>query len=642
MVNFMKQVQTAIGILPRAWKKFILISFDILSLSFAVWVAYSLRIGVWTMPNIDQVALILAAPLVAMPVFIKFGLYRSVIRYLPERAFWEMTNSVIIATLLWVGTLFFFEISRHGTMPRSVPAIYCVLAILIVVGSRFMVKFLLWSPARKTYSSQVLVYGAGAAGAQLAKALQREGGKYVVGFLDDDATLHGRDVSGVRVYAPSDLANLIDRIGVQEVIVSIPSIDSSRRKSIAANLSQHNVKIRTLPAIADLASGRYLISQIREINIGDILGRSSVPADPALLQKMIKGRSILVSGAGGSIGSELCKLITKWQPLKLILLEANEFALYQIERELNKRTNLPIVPILGSVTDELLVQRTIKTHAIQVVFHAAAHKHVPLVEANVLEGIRNNVFGTQSIVTAAYEAGVENFILISTDKAVRPPNVMGATKRWAELITHSFAERALTDGTGQKFSVVRFGNVLGSNGSVVPLFKEQIESGGPVTVTDEEMTRYFMSIHEAAELIIQAGALAEGGDTFLLEMGNPVKIHDLAENMIRLAGLSIRNKETPNGDISINIIGRRPAEKTHEELFYDPASAFKTKHSKILCAQRSKNKIENLTAHILDLSEALAEAHELRARHILFDLVQKCEIRLDTENVVRLDIVGRK
>ena len=366
-----------------------------------------------------------------------------------------------------------------------------------------------------------------------------------------------------------------------------------------------------------------MISQIREVRIDDVLGRSSVPADPELLREMIENRSILVSGAGGSIGSELCKLIVKWKPKLLVLLEANEFALYSIDKLLGEHARSLVIPVLGSVTDEVLVKRTLKTHGIQVVFHAAAHKHVPLVESNVLEGIRNNVFGTEAMARSAFDVGVERFVLISTDKAVRPSNVMGATKRWAELITRHNAERAARHQTGQKFSAVRFGNVLGSNGSVVPLFKEQIANGGPVTVTDPEMTRYFMSISEAAELIVQAGALSESGDTFLLEMGEPVRIMDLAENMVRLSGLSVRSPENPSGDIAISIIGGRPGEKIHEELFYDPANVTPTRHPKIVKAYRQSRPIANLTEELALLSRMLETEDELGARRVLFKLVQQ-------------------
>lgn len=598
-----------------------LLTFDFVALSFCVWAAYSLRLSTWLAPNPHQLLTIVTAPFVSVPVFLRFGLYRSVIRYLPERAFLNIANAVVVSTLVWVCMLFAMEMSRMGNVPRSVPAIYCILAILIIGGSRFFAKYLLWTPIHRRYTGQVVIYGAGDAGSQLANALMRDGHKYVAGFLDDEKTLQGRDVAGIRVYSPTYLNQLIETTGVKEIILSMPSIDATRRQKIVADLSQHQVKIRALPAITDLASGRYLVSQIREIDIDDILGRSSVPAAPELLQSMIKGRALMVSGAGGSIGSELCKLILKWEPRKLILFEANEFALYQIERELQKRTKLPVIPVLGSVCDAPLVRRTLKANGVQVVLHAAAHKHVPLVEANVLEGIRNNVFGTRAIAEAAFDTGVENFVLISTDKAVRPPNVMGATKRWAELVVRDCAERARKAGTGQKFSAVRFGNVLGSNGSVVPLFKEQIASGGPVTVTDAKMTRYFMSIHEAAELIVQAGALSEGGDIFLLDMGEPVRIIDLAENMIRLAGLSVRDSATPKGDIPITIIGRRPAEKTHEELFYDPESSERTKQPKIFRAPSNSEGQGSINDELSAMQDALTQEDEALARRTLFDLV---------------------
>ncbi|MBZ0217628.1 MAG: polysaccharide biosynthesis protein [Fimbriimonadaceae bacterium] len=618
MLNYIRGATTD---LHRSTKLAILIVFDFLALTFAVWAAYSIRLNTFFVPDLLQVLVMIAAPLTAIPVFVKFGLYRAVIRYLPERAFWTIANAVIFATLLWVGLLFALEISRYGFVPRSVPVIYFVLAFLILSGSRFGAKYFLWTPLRKKMSGDVAIYGAGAAGFQLASALQREGNKYVAGFIDDDKSLQGRDVAGIRVYSPEKLAYLIDMIGVKEIILSMPSINAVRRQEIIANLSQHQVKIRALPGITDLASGRYLISQIREIDIDDILGRSLVPANPALLEKMIKDRAILVTGAGGSIGSELCRLIAKWKPAKLVLLEANEFALYQIGRELKKRAKLPIVSLLGSVTEAKLVSRTIKDEDIQVVFHAAAHKHVPLVEANVLEGIRNNVFGTNTIAKTAYEAGVENFVLISTDKAVRPTNVMGATKRWAELVVHHYADKAQKTKKKQKFCTVRFGNVLGSNGSVVPLFKEQIVNGGPVTVTDKEMTRYFMSIHEASELIVQAGALCEGGDTFLLEMGEPVHILDLAKNMIQLAGLGIRSEQNPSGEIAISIIGRRPGEKTHEELYYDPSSAKPTSHPKILRTAQTEYSSHNIETELAKLAAHFEKEDETAARQTLFDLI---------------------
>lgn len=635
-----KFLRTYLLAIPRPMKRLVLVAFDSIALFTAVWAAYSLRLSTFMIPDVAQLLVMVAAPVVAIPVFIRMGLYRSVIRYLPERAFWTITKAVGIATLLWLGALFLLEVSRVGTVPRSVPIIYFILAIWIIGGSRFGAKYLLWPPAQRKFSGQVLIYGSGAAGAQLAAALHQEGNKYVAGFLDDDTSLHGRDVSGIRVYSPARLPHLIETMGIKEVILSMPSLGPTERQKIISDLSQHKVKIRSLPALADLARGRYLISQVREIDIDDILGRSSVPADPKLLGEMLEGRSILVSGAGGSIGSELCKLIVKWNPRKLVLLEANEFALYQIERELKKRTDLPIVPILGSVGDAALVARTFAREGVQAVFHAAAHKHVPLVEANALEGVRNNIFGTQTIAKAAYEAGVENFVLISTDKAVRPTNVMGATKRWAELIVSYWAAKAKKETSGQKFCAVRFGNVLGSNGSVVPLFKEQIAQGGPVTITDEKMTRYFMSIHEAAELIVQAGRLSKGGDIFILEMGEPMPIVALAENMIRLAGVSLRTKDNPGGDIAISIIGARPAEKIHEELFYAPESVKPTRVSKILRSQEDQKLRTPLTGEMNKLMDSYEEEDELSLRQILFQLIDDSDNKKIDESVVPLKLVS--
>ena len=347
-----------------------------------------------------------------------------------------------------------------------------------------------------------------------------------------------------------------------------------------------------------------------------------MPPNPDLIRDMVVGRTILVTGAGGSIGSELCRKISRWAPQRLVLFEANEFALYQIEQELVDFPDIVVVPVLGSVTDKARVEQTLSKHNIDVIFHAAAHKHVPLVEANALEGIKNNVFGTSVMVDAAYHLGVKKFVLISTDKAVRPTNVMGATKRWAELLVQQRAEDAARNNTGQCFCSVRFGNVLGSNGSVVPLFKKQIADGGPITLTDPAMTRYFMSIQEAAELLVQAGALSEGGDVFLLDMGESMSIADLAENMIRLAGLSVRNESNPHGDIEVVVTGARPGEKLYEELFYDASSVQATTHAKIMRSMRQGQAL-NIEDELLGLSAAVAKLDEKSARSILFDLVSR-------------------
>lgn len=608
--------------LPRRWKSLILAAFDAVALMGVLWASYQLRLGGTFRPTDIHWLIMSFAPAIALPVFLRFGLYRAVIRYLPERAIWTILQAMGVATLLWVFVLFIAEATKFATLPRSIPVFYFLLGTIVVGGSRFAAKYLLWQPLRRQLpAATVMIYGAGDSGRQLATALRTQGSTYVIGFLDDDRNLQGRDVVGLRVHSPARIESLIKDHGVTEVILSMPSAESSRRKEIVTELSKLPVKIRTLPSISEIASGKYLVSQLREIDIDDLLGRSTVPADPELLGPMVKGRVIMVTGGGGSIGSELCRIIAKWEPKKLVLFEANEFALYKIDKELADPNGTSIVPVLGSVTDDKLMRRTIAAHGVEAIIHAAAHKHVPLVEANALEGVRNNVFGTLTVAEAAFAGGVRDFILVSTDKAVRPTNVMGASKRWAELIVRDVGERARAAGTGQRFSAVRFGNVLGSNGSVVPLFREQIAAGGPVTLTDERMTRYFMSIHEAAELIIQAGTLSEGGDLFLLDMGQPVKIRELAENMIRLAGFSVRSPGNPQGDIEIEVIGARPAEKLFEELFYDPAQASATRHPKILRARMGHRADANLGASLAELEEALTRADEPALRKTLFEFI---------------------
>lgn len=614
----LNKVRDGLSGLPRRFKQAILIAFDTLALLGVLWLSFTIRLGGPFTPMPAHLLLMLLAPAVAIPVFVRLGLYRAVIRYLPERALWTIIQAMMLATLFWVFALFLAEATRLAVFPRTVPFFYFIFGTVIIAGSRFLAKALLWLPERSVgQRGGVVIYGAGSAGTQLAEALRAQRASHVVAFLDDDESLWGRDVAGVRVYPPAKLDELIRNRGVHEVILSIPSADATRRAQIVSELSHHQLKIRALPAIADLVSGKYLVSQLREIDIDDLLGRSAVPADPELMRKMIADRVILVTGAGGSIGSELTRLIVRHAPKKLILLEANEFALYEIERSLKTLAEVPLVPVLGSVADGGLVRRTLAGHGVEVIFHAAAHKHVPLVESNPFEGVRNNVIGTRTLVEAAVAAKVQRFVLISTDKAVRPSSVMGATKRWAELIVRHYGK-----GRGTRYCSVRFGNVLGSNGSVVPLFREQIAAGGPVTLTDKRMTRYFMSIHEAAELIVQAGALAEGGDIFLLEMGEPVAISDLAENMVRLAGLSVKSEDNPQGDIAIIETGARPGEKLTEELFFDPANALRTTQPKILRSPPGARKTDGLEPALAALEAALVAEDEAELRRVLFAYVE--------------------
>lgn len=628
-----------IGELPRFWKRVILITFDVCALSFALWASFSLRYGSWTPPNtLDQFFIIATAPVVALPIFIRLGLYRAVIRYLPERALWTILQATTLAAVCWVVLVFLSQMAGRGVVPRSVPILYWAIATMLVGSSRFLAKKVLWSASGQLVKNHpIVIYGAGESGAQLVNALRRQGTQRIVGFVDDDPSLHGRDVAGIRVFSKSSFPHLVSQYGVREVILSIPSLTTKRRQDIVSSVAIHGIKLRTVPPISDLVGGKYVISNIQEIDIDELLGRSSVPADPNLIRKMIQGKTIMVTGAGGSIGSELCRLIVKWGPQRLLLFEANEFALYRIDRELSTDIDLAVVPILGSVGDAQAVESAIKQYQVDVLFHAAAHKHVPLVEANALEGIRNNVFGTKMVADIAYDLGVSSFVLISSDKAVRPTNVMGATKRWAEFIVEQKASEAAASGTGQRFSAVRFGNVLGSNGSVVPLFKEQIRHGGPVTLTDAAMTRYFMSIHEAAELIVQAGALSNGGDIFLLDMGEPVLISSLAENMIRLAGLTVRDASNPDGDIEIVVTGMRPGEKMYEELFYDQGNAETTIHPKIMRAPGFEAGAQDIGSALERLTSAVGARDEAEARKVLFSFIQSedAEERLPSAAVGR-------
>ena len=614
------EVRDLLSGLSRGAKRVILVGFDVVALLLVLWLSFTIRLGGSFSPTSYHWLLMAAAPFIAIPVFVRMGLYRAVIRYLPERAFITVIQAMTLATLLWVVALYFAEATRFAVFPRTVPLFYFIFGTLLIGGARFIAKALLALPERNVgREAGVVIYGAGTAGTQLAEALRTQGRNYVAAFLDDDPAMWGRDVAGYRVYPPDDLGELVRNRAVREVILSLPSADAPTRGAIIEKLSQLPVKIRTLPAISDLASGKYLVSQLRAIDIDDLLGRSAAPADSRLFEAMLVDRTIMVTGAGGSIGSELTRLIAKWHPKKLVLLEANEFALYEIERTLKLVNGTVVVPVLGSVADEALVRRTLAAEGVEVIFHTAAHKHVPLVEINALEGVRNNVIGTRVLVEAARDAGIERFVLISTDKAVRPASVMGATKRWAELIVRHYG--ATGDTARQRFCAVRFGNVLGSNGSVVPLFREQIAAGGPVTLTDERMTRYFMSIHEAAELIVQAGALSEGGDIFLLDMGEPVRIRDLAENMIRLAGLTVRSAKNPGGDIEIAVTGSRPGEKLYEELFYDPADATRTAQPRIFRSPSAVRKTDDLPAALERLEAALSAEDEPQVRRVLFDYV---------------------
>ncbi|CAN0617649.1 Capsular polysaccharide biosynthesis protein CapD [Burkholderia multivorans] len=594
---------------------------DVVLLIFAGWAAYSLRFTRFFEPDARQALLLLAAPALAIPIMIRMGLYRSVIRYVGEHALWAILKAITIATLSWAMLAFLLQLAGTIGMPRSVPLLYWMIATILIAGSRFVARWILWQPLRDHFQGrQVLIYGAGAAGRQLAASLRQGKELFPAGFLDDDPKLRGTDVSGLRVYGPRHLRLLIERFSIRDVIVTLPSASATRRREVVSFLERHGVHVRILPAMTDIASGRHLVDMVREVDISDLLGRDPVAPDSALLGRCITGKRVLVTGAGGSIGSELCRQIAGLEPAHLIMLESSEHALYQIERQLRMRHDISLTARLGDVTNSGLVAEIIREHGVETIYHAAAHKHVPLVEANVIEGARNNVIGTRTVAQAAFDLGVEVFVLISTDKAVRPTNVMGATKRWAELVVQDMARAAQAGKTGQRFCAVRFGNVLGSSGSVIPLFKEQIAHGGPVTVTHEEVTRYFMSIHEAVALVIQAGSLGEAGEIFLLDMGGPVKIMDLAQNMIKLAGHSIRDDSNPDGDIEIQVTGLRPGEKLYEELLITDANACGTVHPKIMMASEPTMPCDRLSVLLSRLDAMIADRNAAATRDLLLEI----------------------
>lgn len=583
-----KTVQSILD-LPRMQKRMLALIVDTLLCIGTVLVAYYLRLGVWVWPNGTQWLSVAAACLFGIPLFISSGFYRAIFRYAGWSALMAVARAIFIYAILY--SMVFTVFGVYG-VPRTVGIIQPLLLFFAIGGSRAFARYWLgggYEALRKLgHRPRVLVYGAGSAGRQLAAALTSSGEMDVIGFIDDDRTLQGSVLNGKTIYAADDLAALVTKLGVTDILLALPSAGRKRRSEILAMVSKLSVVVRTLPGLMDLAQGRVTISDLRELDIEDMLGRDAVAPNPILLGKNIAGKTVLVTGAGGSIGSELCRQILFLRPTTLLLVEMSEFALYAIDAELRqKMANEPglhvrILPLLASVQDERRINSIMATWHPSTVYHAAAYKHVPLVEHNPAEGLRNNVFGTLTVAQAAEAHGVQDFVLISTDKAVRPTNVMGTSKRLAEMTLQAFAAK----GGTTRFSMVRFGNVLGSSGSVVPLFRKQIKAGGPVTITHEEITRYFMTIPEAAQLVIQAGAMATGGEVFVLDMGDPVKIIDLARKMIEFAGLVVRNANTPDGDIDIKIIGLRPGEKLYEELLIGE-NPVATNHPRIMKAREA-------------------------------------------------------
>ena len=579
----------ALGWTP-AVKRLVVVALDIVLAMAATWLAFTLRLDELHWPSGAQWWVYALTPALAVPVFIRFGLYRAIFRYTGQAALLATAQAVAVYGVLLLGILLW---QQWPTVPRSLGVLQPLIFLLMVGSSRAMARFLLagFKRNQKKADARLLIFGAGTAGVQTAAALGVSGQFELFGFVDDDAGKVGRSINGVPVFSQQDIAGLVTRQGVTDILLALPSASRERRNSILQSLRTLAVHVRTLPGLADLASGRVTVQDIKELDIEDLLGRDPVPPDTTLLTRTLAGKVVLVTGAGGSIGSELCRQILMQGPRQLLLLDHNEYGLYSIHQELQGlcATHAPdvlLAPLLGSLTNSPRLHEICRAYRPEIVYHAAAYKHVPMVESNPAEGIVNNVFGTLNIARAALDSGAANFVLISTDKAVRPTNVMGASKRMAELVLQALATAQAAQPElhpSTCFSMVRFGNVLGSSGSVVPLFRRQLAAGGVLTVTHSEVTRYFMTIPEAAQLVLQAGAMASGGDVFVLDMGEPVRILDLAHRMVELSGMSVRDEAHPDGDIEIAITGLRPGEKLYEELLIgnNPAP---TAHPRIMKA----------------------------------------------------------
>ena len=657
-MNYMvKHLAKGVLSISRPAKQLLVISADTCLCLISVWISFYLRMGEFlSLSNFLTFPVFitcLVSLLLAIPIFFVSGLYLAIFRYSGMPAMMTMARATLIYAVLYSAVFTFIGIQG---VPRTIGLIQPVIVFLLVGASRAAARVWLGGvyqiDIKKSSLPQVLIYGAGSAGRQLAAGMANSHEMRVVGFLDDDERLHGHVLNGLNIYNPADLEELAIQKGITDVLLAMPSSSRERRYQIITLLSKIKLSVRTLPGLSDIASGKISLSNVRELDIDDLLGREPVKPNGLLLNRNTHNKTVLVTGAGGSIGSELCRQVLKTQPRRLLLLEMSEFALYQIHQEIQSalvlyedkpNEALEIVPLLGSVCDEVRMQEIMDTWKPHTVYHAAAYKHVPLVEHNPAEGVRNNVWGTKVCAEAAIRNGVQNFVLISTDKAVRPTNIMGATKRLAEMVLQALNEDKLPVDlstynasnsvkiTKTCFSMVRFGNVLGSSGSVVPLFREQIKNGGPITLTHPEITRYFMTISEAAQLVIQAGAMGSAGDVFVLEMGEPVRIYDLASRIVELSGLTLKNERNPQGDIEIKITGLRPGEKLYEELLIgdDPKS---TQHPRILKAHEKFIPWEQLQGQLLSLNLALSVNDVPVIRSILQQLVtgyQPCDEVVD-------------
>jgi FlaA1/EpsC-like NDP-sugar epimerase len=632
--------------LSRSAKRAIMVGADFCTIPLALWSAISLRLGSVDHAGHDSLWLYIVASISSIPIFGRFGLYRAVLRYIAGRAVLAMIAGVSTSVVV---TLLADKLLLGRVVPDSAYVIYFLIAMLYVWGSRTVVRHFLELAVGPR--ARVIVYGAGESGVTLAIALKKNREFQPIAFVDDDSRLHGSTFHGLEVFSPDMLEPLIARFGVSRVLLALPSLPHSRRSEIIKSLLAFGVHVQTVPDFADIVSGRAQVDEVHDLDIADLLGRDPVPPQSDLLAACITRKVVMVTGAGGSIGSELCRQIVRLRPTRLVLIEMSELALYNIDRELRQiaeqlGNSVEIVSLLGNAHQKQRVRDVMHTYGVQTVYHAAAYKHVPIVEQNVIQGVYNNVMATFHTAEAAAETGVETFVLISTDKAVNPTNVMGATKRVAELVLQGMHQRGFTT----KFCMVRFGNVLDSSGSVVPLFRNQILQGGPVTVTHPDVMRYFMTIPEAAQLVIQAGSMAHGGDVFVLEMGQPMRIVDLARRMIGLMGMTVRDETNPNGDIAIEFTGLRPGEKMFEELLLGD-NVTRTDHPMILRAREYALPWKHIRKLLDDLTSAAKAFDCRRAIWLLADTVaeyqpsaefvdlvssRRIALGLDADNVTEL------
>ncbi|HDY7474197.1 TPA: polysaccharide biosynthesis protein [Vibrio vulnificus] len=605
--------------LPRVHKRLISLAIDTLLITFSFFMAIWVRHGEVAVSVSSETLLTLAGTvIVTLVAFTKLGLYRAVLRYLTFHAL----TVVVLGALISALSITTFAYFLNAEVPRTVPVIYMTFLALLCGGARMMVRSLIVQASRKG-CERVLIYGAGSTGRQLAIALRNAETYQVKGFIDNDPSLENTIIQGLTVHSSQQISRLVEKQEIEKILLAMPRATRSERKAIIDGLLHLPVEVLTVPDFKDIVNGNATVDELKDVAIEDLLGRDPVEPNPELMKANIHGKVVMVTGAGGSIGSELCRQIVRQKPKTLILFELSEYGLYEIDKELSgmveaMQLEVEIIPLLGSVQRINRLSATMRAFGVQTVYHAAAYKHVPLVEYNVVEGVRNNVFGTYYSAKAAIEAGVESFVLISTDKAVRPTNVMGTSKRMAELALQALAAKENDKVNGTRFCMVRFGNVLGSSGSVIPLFKRQIEEGQAITVTHPDIIRYFMTIPEAAQLVIQAGAMGKGGDVFVLDMGEPVKIVDLAKNLIQLSGLEVKSSDNPNGDIEIKFTGLRPGEKLYEELLIGD-NVEGTDHERIMTANEQFLPLEEFNQILNNLDRACHEFDHETIRQILLE-----------------------